>query len=713
MSKLSSDVLRDFYFSGASNLKTFQQKKSANTRLSPTPGATSNVSASIQVAGDPEVSAVSDSQSILSSQQDNSCTTNAQAATTGTRQGPSVAQGGFASTTRVERKPNPPAPGSQPSVDAATPEYLEYLKLQQELQQCHQAILGSTREAETRRVAYQSEITHIRRRAREAIREIEVSTNWNLKSKYDVQQLLRDCALSMQVQELRDATTPPQLLELRQQAANLKKLMSKHNARIAYPTYEPSLLGVAKRFEAIDAEVMESNLDIAALSRIPDTVVIQVDHILSQPTCEDLLLQTENAMEHLLFKTDEERSKRDAAMEDGEMVVAEEHAMNAIEHQEELLTHILSKVGVLEGRLKENAVFKKVRDMYATRAVEDIQKIKVGHERTKSRCEADLRKTFALREKVEQVEATTAAKTLQEIKASEETLNKNAEELDLAWVRLEEAYRNVAALEHLRFTELKRRAEEKAKEEHRRMEYTQFIKVCEEHCARLELTIRNEDTALHCVELISQSVSSLLKPILSDLTHSEGIHKQLLLSAHQQHLEVFRALFLSVGEMLYRKQRRIDELETMIQSAHVQQELCADTFDPNARKYRDAKKRLLEQRDELEQQVTDLKQKAATALGNFKASEEYLQGHDVEFVHPVVEHEQQCLSFKAKMLNYKAMVMGHVEGTKVRNEIKNLSSDIARTREGVQGIVQKSAIGALDRSLPELMAATKSRPAPK
>eukprot|EP00760_Papus_ankaliazontas_P004632 PhM_4_TR12001/c0_g1_i1/m.52688 len=732
MSKLSSDLLREFYFSGATDLKSFEKKKQKNaagirtnsnpnnTTSSPSSAAAATVADRTKaqtptaVVNNDDLLNISDLPRPNTAMADVPTASTITTSTTPLPAVPNTRGGAFAASTRSERRSlNNTTHSPAPAVDAATPEYMEYLRLCQDLQVCHQSILSSTRNAESQRVAYQAEITHLRRRACEAIREIEASTNWNLKSRYDGAQLLRDCSLSMQTQELRDGNTEPQYLELKQQMANTRKVMERHATRIAYPTYEPALQGIVKRLEAVEAEVKNSNLDIAAMSRLPDAILIQADHILSQPTCEDLLLSTEHEMEHLLFLTDDERSKRDAAMENGEMVVAEEHALSAIEHQEVLLKHIRGKISVLDGRLKENAVFKKVNDMYAHKYVEDIQKIRVGHDRTKQRCEADLRKVFALREKVEQVEAQTASKAVEDIKASEDILDKNAAQLDVAWARLEEAFHAVASLEHARFVELKRRSEEKAKDEHRRMEFAQFIKVCEDHCAKLELTIRNEDTALHCLELMSQSAGVLIEPIQTDLAHAEGVHKELLLAAHTQHLEVFRSLFLSVGEMLYRKQRAIEELEQRIQAAHVQQELCADTFDPNARKYRDAKKRLLEQRDELEQMVTDLKEKAAQALRNFQSSEEYLKGNSVKFVHPVVEHEQQCLAFKAKMLSYKAMVMGHTDGTTTRSELSSVQKDIMAVRETVGKNVERTALGALDRSLPLLAAASKSRPLPK
>ena len=61
-----------------------------------------------------------------------------------------------------------------------------------------------------------------------------------------------------------------------------------------------------------------------------------------------------------------------------------------------------------------------------------------------------------------------------------------------------------------------------------------------------------------------------------------------------------------LGDLEYKKERKIEEVGNAIQAAHVQQELCNDSLNPNAKKFSDQKKDLLKQRDELELELRDI-----------------------------------------------------------------------------------------------------------
>ena len=55
-----------------------------------------------------------------------------------------------------------------------------------------------------------------------------------------------------------------------------------------------------------------------------------------------------------------------------------------------------------------------------------------------------------------------------------------------------------------------------------------------------------------------------------------------------------RHLYLTNGELVYRKERKAEELQKQIQLNQMQLELCCDSLNPNAKVYADATKELRE-----------------------------------------------------------------------------------------------------------------------
>ena len=261
-------------------------------------------------------------------------------------------------------------------------------------------------------------------------------------------------------------------------------------------------------------------------------------------------------------------------------------------------------------------------------------------------------------------------------------------------------------LERERHREVKKRVEDKEKDEQRRMEFDKFCGVCDSHTAHLDLTIRNCESLIHTANLVGEFVQSGFNTLAKDFQSKAKSYSETQLHLHKEHLTMFRGLFLSLGELTHKKEKKIEDVDKQIQTSHINQELCADTLNPNAKKFSDVKKELLRVRDELEEDVRELKQKAADALGKFKISEESLRDAEVDFIHPVVEHQEQALATRAKMVEYKAIAMGHVDSVPIRNEIEEVKRQLAANKQQVDLINSKSMTTAA--ILPQINNTNKS-----
>jgi predicted HicB family RNase H-like nuclease len=515
---------------------------------------------------------------------------------------------------------------------------------------------------------------------------LEGGTNWNLSSKYNVQQLLKDAQLKLQPRELYRPDMQPKYLDIVQQAANLQKLRQDHSTKDLYPAFKATVDNGARRLERIEKEIRGSQIDATDLARLPDTLFIQLDHVLAAPTIQMELLDTEEKLEHLLFKLEETKEARAVALDDGEMQLAEKKFYNVVEIYEEILEHVLAKLATVEKTQKESQVFDKVREQYQQKAADDANKLNDAKEQLKKRCEADLKKIFALKERVDSVEKATVTKLNDERKRSDQLLADNATQQEVTWAKIEELERELERLEKERYTEIKKRVLDKDKDEHRRMEYEKFCQVVDNQSQLLDLTIRNCDTAMHCIALSAEFVNSGFNTLASDLAKKDKELSALLVETHKQHLEMFRGLYLALGELAHKKDKRIEEIDKAIQSSHIQQEIAAETLNPNAKKYSDAKKELLRARDDVEEDLNELKEKAQVALGNFAVSEQALQDAGIDFVHPTVEQQEQELETKAKMVEYKAIAIGQVDALPIKAELETIKMHLQETKEHVRSV---------------------------
>lgn len=718
---MDRETLAAYYKSGASNFSTFKDAKlkretgsggstkKERPRSPPTTGvyAIKDLAANKPAAGevvpaDQQTSAIDSSAASV-----NTTSPGADKSINQSRQ--KAAPEPIAEAPSPVASPSPKIDLSIAGSEGASSEYIGFLKQQQDLQTCHKKLESTISEFERERRAHQAELNKVRGQASEILAALEEGSNWNLTSKYNVQQLLKDAQLKLQPRELFRPDIQPKYLDIVQQSANLQKLRQDHSNKELYNVFKATVENGGRRLERTEKEIKNSQLDATDMARLPDTLFIQLDHVLSAPTIQMELQDTEEKLEHRLFKLEETKDARAQALDDGEMQLAEKKYYNVVEIYEEVLELVLEKLATIDKAKKENDVFDKVRAQYQSKAADEAAALKEAKEKLKSRCEYDLKKIFSLKERVDAVEQQTVNKLAEERKRSDKLLAENAMQQEVTWAKIEELERELERLESERYIEVKKRVLDKDKDEHRRMEYEKFCTVVDNHAQLLDLTIRNCDTSVHCTNLVAEFVNSGFNTLANHLSKTDSEHSELLAETHKQHLEMFRGLYLSLGELAHKKDKRIEEIDRAIQQSHIQQELAAETLNPNAKKYSDAKKELLRVRDDVDEDLNELKEKAQLALNNFAISEKALHDLGVDFIHPTVEQQEQELETKAKMVEYKAIAIGHVDTVPIRAELESIKSQMMETKRVVESVNRST----MNSSLPLIRAGTPTLSSPK
>jgi len=237
---------------------------------------------------------------------------------------------------------------------------------------------------------------------------------------------------------------------------------------------------------------------------------------------------------------------------------------------------------------------------------------------------------------------------------SEKFMRDNLERQDDSWRKIQELERTLQKLGTERFEEVKRRIEENDREEKRKVEYQQFLDVVGAHKKLLELTVYNCDLAIRCIGIIEELVAEGCSAIKARYDKTNQELADLRLNVHQEYLEAFRRLYKTLGQLLYKKDKRKEDLDRQIRTTHIQLEFAIETFDPNAKKHSDTKKDLYKLRAQVEEEMEMLKDKMAQALEAFGPTEDALTQAGIDFVHPSEEVEDNNLSRRSKMVEYRA-----------------------------------------------------------
>ena len=404
MAGMSQDMLREYYFSAGQNYTAFKNKKdktvsspattttAADANVITTPAATigsvpaapAPAAAAATSIGSDGVPAAARESLPEAAQSDINAANPPSAAAAAAHSKPlpaaeaapkpsksAATPAGSAVSAAKKNNASGPALTSN-SIDAASQEYILFLKQQQDLQKCHnklEQILGAYEE--NRRVE-QSELGKVRKTAQELLSHMEEGTGWNLKSKYNVDNIIKDAGLKLQTCHLYSKDAQPQYFELIQQHTNLQKLKQDHQEKEQFEPHKVCINNGLRRLERAEKELKNTQVDATALARVPDTLLVQLEHVFSTSTLKSLLQNDEETMEHLLFKLEQAKEEREAALEDGEMQLAEKHYYIIVDYYEELQATVLDKLSIVDKTQKETSVFDKVRETYQTKSLEAI-----------------------------------------------------------------------------------------------------------------------------------------------------------------------------------------------------------------------------------------------------------------------------------------------------------------------------------------------------
>jgi|UniRef100_A0A7S4GEK4 hypothetical protein len=507
-------------------------------------------------------------------------------------------------------------------------------------------------------------------KAHELLAAVEAGTKWNLTQAYDIQKLMRVCGLEMSVRELYKPEDKPQFMDIIALKKTLQEL-KQHRNKTRIVSFTGTIDNGLSKLEKVEEELRRSQLDATELAQVPVNVLKNLEDCMNVQNVQAALVGNEEQINQQLMSIEKCKEIRNIALSDGEMSIAEEQFYIKAQLLERLVELVRDKFRIIGVTDDENRMFSKIHEVQK-KAYQETSAMKDAKRRLKQRCETDLKHVHDAIQKADLEDAEAMKRFAAQKDKSEKMIKDNEDRQDECWRKIQDLERQLQKLGTERFEEVKRRIEENDREEKRKVEYQQFLDVVSQHKKLLELTVYNCDLAIRAIGIIEELVAEGCSAIKAryDKTNQELADLRLLV--HQEYLGVFRRLYKTLGQLVYKKEKKLEEIDRNIRTTHIQLEFCIETFDPNAKKHSDSKKDLYKQRANIEEELQMLKDKMATALELFRPTEEALIQAGIEFVHPIEEVEEGNLQRRSKMVEYRAH-MSKQEELKIaaeREEIK-------------------------------------------
>ncbi|RNF06984.1 paraflagellar rod protein 2C [Trypanosoma rangeli] len=520
-------------------------------------------------------------------------------------------------------------------------------------------------------------------KAEELVAAVDVGTKWNLTEAYDLAKLMRVCGLEMSQRELYRPEDKAQFMDIIGVKKVLQDLKQNRN-KTRVVSFTQMIDNAIAKMEKVEEELRRSQLDATQLAQVPTRTLKQIEDIMNATQIQNALASTDDQIKTQLAQLEKTNEIQNVAMHDGEMQVAEEQMWTKVQLQERLIDLIQDKFRLITKCEEENQPFKKIYEVQK-QANQETSQMKDAKRRLKQRCETDLKHIHDAIQKADLEDAEAMKRQAANKEKSDSFVRENEEKQEEAWNKIQDLERQLQKLGTERFEEVKRRIEEIDREEKRRVEYSQFLEVASQHKKLLELTVYNCDLAIRCTGLVEELVSEGCAAVKARHDKTSQDLAALRLEVHKEHLEYFRMLYLTLGSLIYKKEKRMEEIDRNIRTTHIQLEFCVETFDPNAKRHADMKKELYKLRQGVEEELAMLKEKQAKALEDFRESEEALDAAGIEFNHPVDENNEEVLTRRSKMVEYRSH-LSKQEEVKIaaeREEIKR--ARLLRTGGGGSG----------------------------
>eukprot|EP00992_Anisonema_acinus_P011910 TRINITY_DN7765_c0_g1_i1.p1 TRINITY_DN7765_c0_g1~~TRINITY_DN7765_c0_g1_i1.p1 ORF type:complete len:559 (+),score=165.66 TRINITY_DN7765_c0_g1_i1:454-2130(+) len=501
------------------------------------------------------------------------------------------------------------------------------------------------------------------KRSAEARLAFDEGTKCAILSKYNTQALMAECELGLGRKEVLELDQEP-YTDTSTFRRVLEELLNTKAPKRRREALEATLKDAIGRTE--DQNVLELILPVYDILH---SELLSTEHI------KEALRQMDEKMALLEKGIAQVDRLRQTAMAEDDMKLAETYHDKSIELQEQLLQLLQDRLAPLTRRGGQDKLLADLEEhnQRGARSLDNALRVQTD---LIERLDHDLAKLGKRVDFEAQVHSDAVADFKKFTQENDTFLQDNQSQQDQIMGRVTELVKELDQRGRERIEAVRKRAEVKAIEEKRLVEFAQFVHVSNTHKTTLETLLgkaRGCIDAIHATEDYLRAGSDRIHRKLEDCDRELA---DLRLKEHKGNLAVTRRYYLCVGELLYRKEKQIQELDRILRSNDLSLDFVKETLDVDREGYRNSQRNATATKDRVVAKVNLLKDKLEDAAEKFQFTADALDEAKIDYVHPAVEMQEVNVERRSKALALRKQYQD-----KDLNEVNGEASNIQKVSQ--------------------------------
>nr|CCM16740.1 Putative paraflagellar rod protein-like protein [Leishmania guyanensis] len=378
----------------------------------------------------------------------------------------------------------------------------------------------------------------------------------------------------------------------------------------------------------------------------------------------DDLTVFQNTIEEVSPDIDQCEQLLEASIANGEMGLAEDISKRQLDVYEHLLRLITDQYPIISNYYSESRSSERRRRWAVFRMVDrDITAVIEAKHRQIEACEEDMLKIQEQMSNYSSDDVQQRKRYEADRAESDEFLQQNKEKQQSVWNRiftlfqeLQTCSSELTTLAQQRHKEVERRLQMEEREAGRRSGHESFLQAAAEHVQKLQDTINNAAAARNLATSLNDFVLDGCDNIAAKYDKQQNALGELLRLVQQHHFTRFSDYYIAASRYLYRKERRLSQMDAEMCTNNMHREILSDTLDPHVKEYVEADQRLSLLRHEVAQEVMRIRHKLERAERAVTPTLRSLDFAGIAYVHPRIIVEKMNLSRWSTMLDYRTFI---------------------------------------------------------
>lgn len=416
----------------------------------------------------------------------------------------------------------------------------------------------------------------------------------------------------------------------------------------------------------------------------PITQMMKLVHTDVLAVVVEELKATSPRLQELLKELDLNERERNLALQLNDVQEASSRHLRSVQLLEDLIELIRKRLNDLMLGTGDPEDFSSSYGGITKESTAILKNFKMKKEELKTGIESDIETTKLglLQEAAKDSEQAEAAD--ESFKESMELLQKNVVQQDTLWNSMLESMDQMKKLGEDRASQVQAHIEMVEKEAKRRYVYADFVTAANLHLTNLHEALKHTEAAHQMACAVDNYFSQGFAKAKAKSVEEKL--DQMKIKEMQQYCEVFRKYCLTAGDLVDRKEKRLNGINRLLKNLDFELSMATETLDGDREKYEKDSKEYRRRGEQLLKEILRLKASLEHATADFRVTEEQLEESGIDFVPPELELQEYMAEKKRNYLEKKRALLydDQQELDRDSTEVRKLDSQVKTTADVTQ-----------------------------